>query len=144
LVAAGTPLGKHQLNGGVETRWIGTPPFVRLRQPGCEVRCPQVAYVAGPVPSQASAAALQALLLKSLDRGHRRVALQRYLKLKACQYDVPGHAAAACEAYLQSLPRRELNRMFAAAIDWAEMTGGHLEVGSFRVATRGERKACSA
>lgn len=65
--------------------------------------------------------ALLALLAQSLRRGHKRVAAQRFLKLKAIGAEVPGDAKQACEALIATMRKTERERMEEAASRWAEM-----------------------
>lgn len=78
--------------------------------------------MAAAAPRAASAdEALFELLAQSLRRGHKRVAAQRYLKLKARGSEVPGDARQACEAFIASVRKTERERMEEAAGRWAEM-----------------------
>ena len=73
---------------------------------------------------------LEALLERSMRLGQRRVALQRLLMLEARGLPVDEGARAFCHALRSSLPRREYDRMLAAARDWARLVSGR-ERGGF-------------
>ena len=88
----------------VATRWIGGPPV----WPGSD------SATATP-----SLGALSRLLMDSLRRGHRKVAVRRFLMLRACRSAVAADARAACEATISTLPVAELRRMTDAAQAWA-------------------------
>jgi hypothetical protein len=70
-----------------------------------------------------SCVTLDALLELSIRRGHRRVALQRLLMHEARGLPTNEAAQTFCQAVRASLPRREFDRMLAAAQAWARMVG---------------------
>lgn len=63
--------------------------------------------------------ALLRLARESMARGHRRVAAQRLLKLRALDADeIPEDLRLYCEEVLRRLPPRERTRMQQAAREW--------------------------
>jgi hypothetical protein len=67
---------------------------------------------------------LDALLEQSMRRGQQRVALQRLLMLEARGLPASEAARAFCAPARLSVPRREYERMLAAARAWARMVSG--------------------
>jgi hypothetical protein len=67
---------------------------------------------------------LEALLEQSMQRGQRRVALQRLLMLEARGLPTSEAARAFCQPVRLSLPRREYDRMLAVAHNWARLVSG--------------------
>jgi len=63
------------------------------------------------------------LLERSIRRGQKRVALQRLLMMEAAGLQVSEASRTFCHALRMAIPRRELDRMYAAADAWARMIG---------------------
>jgi len=61
------------------------------------------------------------LLANSLSRGHRRVAIRRFLMLVACGFDVPVGYKEACKVLGSTCPAGELRRIQASVQAWVDM-----------------------
>lgn len=59
----------------------------------------------------------------AIERGHRRVATQRLLMLRACDAELPDEFVQYSENVLETLPRWQRQRMHRAASDWAKLCG---------------------
>jgi hypothetical protein len=64
--------------------------------------------------------ALLSLMLESLDRGHCKVAAQRFLKLEASKALIPLQARRRCEEIVRKMPNSLVVRMRADAEAWLE------------------------
>jgi hypothetical protein len=64
------------------------------------------------------------LLHGSLQRGHWKVAVRRYLMLAACGFEVSARLRLRCEAYIARCPARELRRTQEDVQAWAECVRG--------------------
>lgn len=71
-----------------------------------------------PPPREEQRRALLALLDHSLKRGHWRLAVRRYLMLRAQSHEVPPPHAESCERLIASASRRELGRIRQQVHDW--------------------------
>ncbi len=65
--------------------------------------------------------ALLDLLGRSIDYGHWKLAIRRFLMLLACNYDIPLEYRLQCENFIASCPERELQRIRSYVEGWAEM-----------------------
>lgn len=87
----------------IATRWVGgSPAWSAAAEPPAEALC----------------GSLLASLLQSLNRGHHRVAVRRFLVMSACGAEVPREARLTCEAVLARLSARELTRAREGADRW--------------------------
>lgn len=67
------------------------------------------------------AEALLRLTRESIRRRHRRVAVQRFLRLQACGCAIPEDCRSYCEAVLRTLPEPDYRRMRSAVEAWADL-----------------------
>jgi hypothetical protein len=74
---------------------------------------------------------LPQLLERSIRLGQRRVALQRMLMMEAAGIEVSEAWRAFCQPARNTVPLRELDRMYQAAQAWAGMVGGRGALGWF-------------
>jgi hypothetical protein len=74
---------------------------------------------------------LPQLLERSIRLGQRRVALQRMLMMEAAGIEVSEAWRAFCQPARNTVPLRELDRMYQAARAWAGMVGGRGALGWF-------------
>jgi hypothetical protein len=83
-----------------------------------------------------SADALLELLFASIERGHWRVALRRYLMLLVCDAAVPPRYEVECRRYVARCPAPALRKIRADVHQWAEMISApsveriHFQIGS--------------
>lgn len=73
--------------------------------------------------------ALLALLQDSLEKGHWKVALRRFLMLRSFGLSIPDEQATVCEQFMARCPGRELARMHQSAIDWVAMVSPVCDAG---------------
>ena len=64
---------------------------------------------------------LVAQLAISLERGHWRVAIRRFLMLSACGFDMPDGYRTACEALVLSRSEGDLRRIRHGVQSWVDM-----------------------
>ena len=94
--------------GGIGTKWVGgAPAWSSLIE----------------MPSSETYSSLLASLLQSLERGHHRVAVRRFLVMSACGAEVPREARLTCEAVLARLSARELAQTRQGADRWIKAIG---------------------
>jgi hypothetical protein len=67
---------------------------------------------------------LLALLQDSLEKGHWKVALRRFLMLRSFELAVPVELEKVCERFMERCPDRELARMHQSANDLVAMVSG--------------------
>jgi aspartate 1-decarboxylase len=60
-------------------------------------------------------------LATSLERGHWRVALRRFLMLRARDFDIPDSYKTRCEALMSACPARDLRRIQDQVQSWVDM-----------------------
>jgi hypothetical protein len=128
------PLGRRGASGS----WVGQPdqPHVRTGASSARVArfsggahaaaaCePEYVVAAEALPGACcNAEALLALLLASIEHGHWRVALKRYLMLLACGVPVPACYDIECRRYAARCSERSLATMRANVRRWAAMVG---------------------
>ena len=60
-------------------------------------------------------------LATSLERGHWRIALRRFLMLRASDFDIPDQYKARCEALMAACPTRDIRRIQDQVQSWVDM-----------------------
>lgn len=79
----------------------------------------------GPAPlREEQRCALLALLEHSLRRGHWRLAVRRYLMLRAQSHEVPPDCCERCERLIAAASRRELGRIRQQVHEWVCLVAG--------------------
>jgi hypothetical protein len=65
--------------------------------------------------------ALIDLLERSLQFGHRRLAIRRYFMLQICGHEVPAELGAACEDIRGRVKAAEVSRIQRSVCEWHQM-----------------------
>jgi hypothetical protein len=79
---------------------------------------------APPLLCATTAVAMLADLRLSIRRGHWKVAIRRFLMMRARAFDVPAHETRQCSALIAKCPAIDLARMEMAAAEWVRLVTG--------------------